>query len=530
MGSASIKLVEVEQTTSPPPRLRRGPPEARLAGSAKGVTGVRLVHQVLQELPPGAAADPHARLSWLQAVMKESRSPQVHLALGSPEVVIRTVRIPPMSKEELAEAVKWHVKDLLPFPVAEAVLDFEVLEEVWEKDIKKLHVVVAAAPLRIVQEQLAMMAQAGATVASILPTTLAIRRTLQLLSPTLLGSSVAILEVGAAQTHVVILKDGQPQLAREVPIGSAAITDALVGVSAEGGEALDAAQAEHFKRHHGILAEDSQLAALMRVVVDTLMTDLRRILDFYHVHLQESGVERLLVVGGGANLKHLPAVLREGLGLPVECYHPPLAGLPAGQAGEEDGPRLTAAIGAALAHGQGLNLLPEELKTRRRQASSRERWRRMGILAGGVAVGLYGLLLLAAWRDGRRLQDLQREWRTFEPSYRRAREITDQTARIDAITAALGHFRSRQPVWEGIFKELSRVTPPGAALTDGLMTRRDLTLRGTVSAGGSAEAGALARFLEALDSSIFFRRARLRSSQVEGAGRVSTFEIVAELE
>lgn len=501
VGSASIKLVEVEQTAG----------------------GIRVVHQVLQELPPGAVTDAHARVSWLQAVMKESRSPEVHLALGSPEVVIRTVRIPPMSKEELAEAVKWHVKDLLPFPVAEAVLDFEVLEEVWEKDIKKLHVVVAAVPLRIVQEQLALMAQAGATVASILPTTLAIRRTLQLLSPALLGGSVAIIEVGAARTHVVILKDGQPQLAREVPIGSAAITDALVGVSAEGGEALDAAQAERVKRLYGISAEDSQLAALMRVVVDQLMTDLRRILDFYHVHLHESGVERLLLVGGGANLKHLPAVLREGLGLPVECYHPPLAG-------EEDGPRLTAAIGAALAHGQGLNLLPEELKTRRRQASSRDRWRRMGILAGGVVVGLYGLLLLAAWRDGHRLQDLQREWRTFEPSYRRAREIADQTARMDAITAALGRLRSRQPVWEGLFKELSRVTPPGVTLTESLMTRRDLTLRGTVSAGGSAEAGALARFLDALESSIFFRRATLRSSQVEGAGRVSTFEIVAELE
>lgn len=522
LGSASIKLVELERTPA----------------------GMRLVRRVLQELPLGSPMDPAQQLSWLQAVMKESRASEVHLALDHPAVAIQHIRVPPMSPEELAEAVKWQVKDLVPFPVAEAVLDYEMIEEVWEKDIKKLSVVVAAVPRRIIQEQLALIAQAGATVTSITPTALAILRTFQALSPERLTASVAIIELGAARTHVVIVKEGRLRLARDLPLGSAEITRALAGVSPGGqGVPFDAAKAERVKRHVGIPTENlealteegvslGQLAALIHVVLDKLMTDLRRILDFYHVHLHEGGVERLLVVGGGADLKHLPNVLREGLGLPVECYNPllVLSSTAMDHADVEDGPRLTAALGAALTAGRGVNLIPADLKARRRQTAMKNRMRRVGTVVGAAAAAVYGLLLVAAWSYGHRLRAVERDWQAFEPAYSRSMDLAQQTRRMDGVMTSVRRFRSQQPLWEGIFKELSHATPSGIVLTECVMTRHEWTLHGTVAVSKPGGEGALSRFLDALESSIFFRRARLRSSQLQMGPKGTTFEIVGELE
>ncbi len=535
VGSASIKLVELEQTSA----------------------GVRLVNQVLQELPSAPAPDPKDRLGWLQAVLKEGKAADVHLAISGPGVIIRCVTIPPMSVEELAEAVKWQVKDALPFPLQEAVLDFEVLGEVWEKDIKKLDVLVAAAPLRFVQEQIALVEQAGARVMSVVPTVLALRRALQALVPGRLNGSVALMELGAEQTHIVVMKDGHPRFTRDVAMGSADLTQALAGVMASerGERQLDLAKAEQLKRHYGVLAGGvegvtdegiplAQLAALMRVVLEKLITEAARLFDFYKVQMGESGIERLLVAGGGASLKHLQSFLGEGLGLPVEPVNPLLHLTRASSTMAEasfidEGPRLTAAIGAALLHGRSPNLIPAELKVRRRQAAARRRLKTVAVAVGSVAIGVYGVLQAIAFGYGAGVRRLQREWQTVEPAYHHYLQTAQETQRLEGVMATVQRFVERQPLWDGIFKELAQLTPSSVTLTS-LMVKAasaepphvmQLTLQGTIATSKVATEGDLARFLDALEASVFFRDVHLRSSRVQvGVGQATTFEIECGLE
>lgn len=535
LGSASIKLVELEQTS----------------------TGLCLLNQVLQELPRAPAPDPKDRLSWLQAVLKEGKAADVHLAIAGPEVIIRCVSVPPMSVEELAEAVKWQVKDALPFPVTDAVLDFEVLGEVWDKDIKKLDVLVAAAPLRFVQEQITLVEQAGARVMSVVPTVLALRRALQALVPGRLNGSTALMELGAAQTHVVVMKDGHPRLTRDVPMGGADLTQALAGVMASerGEQQLDLAKAEQLKRHYGVLAGGvegvtdegiplAQLAALIRIVLEKLLTEATRLFDFYKVQMGESGIERLLVAGGGASLKHLQSFLGEGLGLPVEPVNPlkfltRASSTTAEASFIDEGPRLTAAIGVALMHGQSPNLIPAELKVRRRRTAAQHRLKTFAVAAGAVAIGVYGLLQALAFGAGVTFQRVQREWQTVEPAYRHYLQMAQETQRLEGVMAMVQGFVERQPLWDGIFKELAQLTPSSVTLTSLRASASSpstpsvmrLTLQGTLALSGAATEGDLARLLDTLEASVFFRDVHLRSSRVQvGVGQATTFEIECSLE
>jgi len=535
LGSSSIKLIELEQTA----------------------TGVRLLNSLIQEFPSAQGPQAIDRLGWLQAALKEFGAKDVHLAVSGPEVVIRRIKVPPMSKGELAEAVKWQVKDELPFPIHEAVLDFEVLGEVWDKDVKKLDVLVAAASKSFVQDQINVVERAGSNVASVSHAGLALWQAVRSLSPERATGSVALVEIGAEQTHAAIFKDGSPRLARDLPIGSAHLTQAMAGVTvSERGEvSLDWEKAEAVKRRYGILTEHAQgtteegfpieqLAALMRSVLENLLTELARLFDFYKVHLDETGITRVLLVGGGASLKHIQTFLSEGLVVHVELYDP-LAHLE-GRMQEleqpqqmDGGPRLAVAVGAALAHGQGLDLVPQERKAIR--LKTRTRWLVKSSISGAVLVAalLYLGLSLVGLRYGRQVRAFQLEWTQLEPAHNHYMAMAKETNQLEGILMATRRFLDSQPLWEGLFKELGQLMPQNIGLTELSATNTEspmphaihLRLRGTAALTGPAGDGALAQFLEALEASVFFQDVHLANSQVStGAIKAMTFEVVCRLE
>ncbi len=530
LGASSMKLVVVEQDAA----------------------GSRVVRHLIQELPHSEDTQTIDRGGWLQAALKDVGATEVTLAMGGPDVVMRRLKVPLMPLHELPEAVKWQIKDDLPFPVQEALLDVAVVGEVWDKDIKKLDVLVAAAAKERVLQQMALVEQAGARVRRVIPTAAAIATTLQHASADHAKRSVAVMEMGASHTHVVILKDGLPRLTRELAIGSSHLTQALVGVavSSSAGQTLDVAKAEAIKRQYGLLAEGApgtteeglsleQLSAMMRSVLNALTTELARLLDFYRANLDDAGVEYVLLCGGGALLKQLPAYLSEGLGLRVDAYHPsPALAEPKPASFHEESVRLVVALGAALAGDHGLNLKPREPQRAFSEVVAQQIWT-VGskVLAIGGLIFICGAGLSAAYTSVQ-LHVLHQQWQRAEPAYQHAMAMMAQQQRLQSVLVAVQAFQDRQPLWDGLFKELGRLAPTAVELTELTATQPEsaltrgsleLHLKGMVTGAGSQ--GSLTKFLEALEESPFFRAPRLVNSQTSmGASAMTTFEIACEVE
>ena len=558
LGSASIKLIELEER------------EGRFS----------VTNRLIQELPAGQE-EPVDRAGWLQAALKEFGTSAVHVAISGPEVAIRRVRVPPMSSQELKEAVRWMVKDELPFAVQDAVISCRVVGEVWDKDIRKLDVLVAAVAMRALQEQIRVVEKAGASVASMVPACAALWRGISDAYPEkLAASSVAVVEIGAEQTHAVILKDGVPRVARDLPIGSRHFTQALIGaIASEGGEIqVDAAKAEQIKRQYGIIPETSdgtteegvplgQLAALMRSVLETLLIELARFLDFYKVQMHEAGVSRILLCGGGANLKHLRAFLEEGLGVAIELYDPLCAAAPLSEPINElldaDGDsRLAVAFGAAVGHGQELDCTPPEVKTRQIQDRAAGLFRQVSIGAPFLIGALYLLMQLVAWSGQRQARSLERTWEALRPAHEEAVQMAADTARLEAIARTVSQLSDRQPLLGAVMRELGALVPGNVELTEltvapsgpsaqgteaGAIAKQamvaeevlgagggkgsELRLRGTVWPQRDGQDAGLSGFLEAMERSVFFKDVRLSSSQVQSSPLGTTwFELQCRLE
>ncbi|MBI2885163.1 MAG: type IV pilus assembly protein PilM [Candidatus Omnitrophica bacterium] len=530
--------------------------------------GMRLIRYLIQELPE--AHTPQAEVAWrrpecaewLQAALREVKAGPIHVVLGGTAVAIRREKAPLMSKAELDEAMKWQVKEDLPFPVQEASVSVEVLGEIWDKDLKKQDVLVAAAFTPTLNELLAFLQRCGAHVASVTPATVALWKGVTAFVPQSTRGSVAIVDIGAWDTQVVILKDGQIRLVRSVAVGSDSLTEALIGetVCAQGKVAIDRAKAEALKRRYGVLSDAAEgetedgvplvyLASLMRPALEQLLTELARLLDFYKVQLDAAGVSGVLLCGGGANLKSLGEFLSGGLGLNVERLNvlarmPDRARSAEPEAVAEDGPRLTLAIGAAVNHGAALNVLAA---ARRRTAAAAQgmafplagkaaaRW---GTIAA-VALAA-GLAAYAGWLDAR-IRHVESAWRQVEPSYQQYLETSGSVNALQGTIGQLQHFLDAQPVWEGMLKELGETTPGGIQLDELLITKEDasgrparlrLALKGTASSsnrfGGQ---GLIAQYVTALEDAVFFSDMALVRSDARSGDRAGIqFDITGRLE
>ncbi|MBI3011056.1 MAG: type IV pilus assembly protein PilM [Candidatus Omnitrophica bacterium] len=535
MGSSSIKLVELEQAAS----------------------GPRLIKQLIQELPLSPEGQSVDRSGWLQSALKEFDNHEVHLALSGPEVAVRRVRVPPMSMRELPEAVKWQVKDELPFPIQEAALDFRVIGEVWEKDLKQQDVVVAAVHKPFLEGLLGVVERAGGHVVSALPTPLALWACVEALLPEARHGSVVVLELGAEATHAAIVKDGHVRVVRDLAIGSATMTEALIGetVSDTGAIPIDRSLAETFKRRYGVLMETPEgtteegiplfyLASLLRPVLENLLTELSRFLDFYKVQMEQGGISRVLLCGGGANLRQLQPFLAEGLGLPVEVFNPLIRIPDRVQQLEpeqiaEGGFRLAVAIGVALDHGQGLNLLHAQGRRAKPFLISRRVFATAATALGACALMLYLGLQLCAGILQRQLRHQQTRWAQVEPAYTEYLHVTSTRKTLEGTIERVQQFLDQQPVWEGIFKELGTLIPPPLQL-DTLTVSADrhggpaalrFHVKGTVASGSSAQAGRLSQFVEALERSVFFSHVELTSSELHsGDSDTTSFDITGAIE
>ena len=83
---------------------------AATGSEAKSAQNVRSLKEVYSSLPPG-------------------KKKTFALISGS-DVIIRRSTIPKMKGSELYEAIKWHIKSHVPFPIENAVIDYKIPGEV----------------------------------------------------------------------------------------------------------------------------------------------------------------------------------------------------------------------------------------------------------------------------------------------------------------------------------------------------------------------------------------------------------------
>ena len=316
IGSHSIKLVGLKMTSK----------------------GPFLTCVGMKEIPPNKdKEDVNAYSEILKILVKEVglKTKKVNLVVSGSGVQIKRISVPSLPKAELKEAVRWEIKDHLPFPVETAQIDFHILNEYVEDNVKKLTLITVACPKHLIDRTLPIAKGAGLQPIHLDVGPFALWNTLLTWNQIKKEETVALVDLGAEKTGIYLLKDGILQFSREVTPAGADITRAIMeGIGSESEPALLFERAEGIKQEMGIPLESyqegksdksvslSKMSFLVRPVLEKLVAEIGRSLEYYRNLFNEEQIDRLFLTGGSANLKNIVSYLASELRLPVEHFNP----------------------------------------------------------------------------------------------------------------------------------------------------------------------------------------------------------------
>ena len=301
VGSSSIRAVEASITKDRPTVTNFG--QAHLAeGTVIGgvVKDDKAVTQALRAL-------------WSTA---EFSTKSVVLGISHQQVIVREIEVTNLPPKELHQALPFLVRDALPLPVDQALIDFYPLEKPDPKQ-ETVRGLVIAAPKAPVIETVHAVENAGLHVAKVdLACFAALRASAHLASDT-----EALIDLGASATNIIVHTDGTPKIVRTVPRGAALITK-LISTRMD----ITAAEAEAVKCRRGLVDDggddDAERVEVIEEALRPLIAEIRSSFNYYASTNPDHEVKRLALVGGGALLPGLTDELTAQLGVPTFLSDP----------------------------------------------------------------------------------------------------------------------------------------------------------------------------------------------------------------
>lgn len=429
----------------------------------------------------GEVVDPPAVAAAIRRLWSEVgfKGRDVVVGVANQRVIVRQADLPAMAEQDLRSALRYQVQELIPIPVDEAILDFQILEQfVGPEQEPMMRILLVAAQSDMVRSLLAAVDGAGlsASLVDVIP--FALIRALVTTDITFGAAeptSEAIVCVGGGVTNVVVHERGVPRFVRMLITGGNEITDAIASELH-----IDPDAAEDLKRRADASSADELEARAARITTDRLspfVEEVRGSIDYYRAQAADGGeISRVLLTGGGSQVPGLPDRLRQVLNVPVEIGHP-LLGVRVGRVGiPEDRlidsePLLTVPIGLALAAhptegaARRMSLLPADVVV------VRERRRQSSLVVASVV--LLAALLLVAY-VGRRSQ-VSNARDKAERAEAGSASLRQEAARLSQVTSVDTQLQERRAMvesalsddvaWTRLLQEIATVLPNDVWLT-----------------------------------------------------------------
>lgn len=305
IGTFSVKVVQMKDTVKGPLLQKVGyaqipePPDAATEGARE-----QLIAQTLEEL-------------WKRQGIKTRH---VNLVISDPSVYLRHVRVPAVSQEELLKAIRWLAEKYTPFPIDDAIVDFQILPDKARTTDNQMDIILVAAQRKMIDKYLTILKKARLTPLGIGVTPFAVARALTVCHPVPKDQMVAVVDLGAQSTSVVMVRGDNLQLVRNFALGGEILTAAIAQ-----GLSIDPAEAEKVKKDFtlpgpgqpGAGNPDRVWTALQPVLAD-LVKEINRSFAYCERELVEEKIQKVFICGGTAAMPGLDQYLAQGLGVSVE--------------------------------------------------------------------------------------------------------------------------------------------------------------------------------------------------------------------
>jgi type IV pilus assembly protein PilM len=286
--------------------------------------------------PQNGNGDADAMVKELKRILTKRKfgSRRAVITLPASEVKVTPLTLP-ADKPDTDQLVRWEAESFLSYDLEDAIIDHVVLGEAKAAGERRLEVLASAVQKSKVLNVLDMLGKAGIITEAVDIAPLALCRFLHCVQNDA-DESVAAVDLGAKETHAVIMRNHELRMSRTIAIGGDDFTNAIAEALEISFDEAEILKCQHGtgQPDHGPGAPDAEPSAeepakiahiindILRNKLDVLGSELSKLLRYFSAQNQGQRVEKVYLVGGGGELKHLDELLSGHLETEVEVGAP----------------------------------------------------------------------------------------------------------------------------------------------------------------------------------------------------------------
>src|SRR3989344_915966 len=242
------------------------------------------------------------------------QTPFVVSSLPEEKAFLQVLQLPKMKEAEVKQAVLFEAENYIPYSIDTVYLDSMYVPPL-KNSLDHMDVLLAALPKSVVDSYVNCFRKAGLTARVLEIESMATARAL--VADETAEAPLLLLDMEATRTGFAVFAGTSLRFTASIPVSGSQLTRALASALSVSEE-----EAEELKKTQGI--QESLFPLLQE-----LLNQGKKYVGYYeshssHQHLQkeEKRIRKLLLAGGGANLKGLAEFFQKELEVPVEIGNP----------------------------------------------------------------------------------------------------------------------------------------------------------------------------------------------------------------
>jgi len=299
IGSSSIKIIELKK-----------------AGNAW-----KLLHFGIVQIPDDVIVNreivnPIAIVDSIKTLINQIKlnSRNVCASVSGTSVIFKRMTVDVPNPRETQEAVFWEAEQYLPFDVSQVYMDYHVLSRGSDN---KTDLILIAAKKALVDTYMSAISDSGLVPKVIDIDFFAMQNLFELNYPANPSEAVALVDLGASATKIVVVDRGVPVFTKDSALGGRNITAEI-----QRNLNLNYADAETLKVGGQGGPMPQEVSDLLNIGAENFATEIKRALDFYSASSTGAPVAYVLLSGGSAKIPNISKVVEDATRLPTQVVNP----------------------------------------------------------------------------------------------------------------------------------------------------------------------------------------------------------------
>ncbi|MCW2538673.1 MAG: type pilus assembly protein PilM [Frankiales bacterium] len=278
------------------------------------------VHGMAQEYLPsgvvvnGVVTDQAAVTRALKALWAYNKFECRNVIVGvtNHQVLVRDLTVPLLPEDQMAKALPYQAREVVPFPMDQALIDFTPFAD-QDPDSGTVTGLLIASPKAPIVAAVSAVEKAGLHVARVDLSTFAALRSIAHEDMAV----EAVVDIGAHLTSIIVHTNGIPKVVRTLVRGGHELTERLVERAN-----LSVGDAEQAKREHGLSGRNREVSDVLTEGLKGLMAEIRGSIHYFNTMNPGVTLERISLTGGTSWMPGFAEAVSDHLGIEAGVVEP----------------------------------------------------------------------------------------------------------------------------------------------------------------------------------------------------------------